>query len=67
MSFRDGKPRSARALAYTDTDLYGLSRASFEKLSEDHKKVALSLLEGLARVLAGRLRFANAEIHALDS
>ncbi len=67
MSFLDGKPRSARAVAYTDTDLYGLSRAGFERLSEEHKKVAISLLEGLSRVLAGRLRFANAEIHALDS
>lgn len=67
MSFLDGKPRSARAVAYTDTDLYGLSRASFEKLSDDHKKVAISLLDGLARILAGRLRYANAEIHALDS
>ncbi|MCE9633076.1 MAG: cyclic nucleotide-binding domain-containing protein [Methylophilales bacterium] len=67
MSFLDGKPRSARAVAYTDTDLYGLSRAEFSRLSEDHKKVAISLLDGLARVLAGRLRYANAEIHALDS
>lgn len=67
MSFLDGKPRSARAVAYTDTELYGLSRESFERLSEEHKKVALSLLDGLARVLAGRLRFANAEIHALES
>lgn len=67
MSFLDGRPRSARAMAYTDTDLYVLSRAGFERLSEDHKKVALSLMDGLARVLSGRLRYANAEIHALDS
>jgi SulP family sulfate permease len=67
MSFLDGKPRSARAVAFTDTELYGLSRTSFEKLSDEHKKVALSLMDGLARVLAGRLRYANTEIHALDS
>jgi SulP family sulfate permease len=67
MSFLDGKPRSARAVAHTDTELYGLSRASFEKLSDEHKKVAINLLDGLARVLAGRLRYANTEIHALDS
>jgi SulP family sulfate permease len=67
MSFLDGNPRSATAVAYTDTDLFVLSRQSFDQFSEEHKKVALNLLEGLARVLAARLRYANAEIHALES
>ena len=67
MSFLDGQPRSATAIAQTDTDIYGLSRAEFEKLAEEHKKVAISLLVGLSRVLAARLRYANTEIHALDS
>jgi SulP family sulfate permease len=67
MSFLDGNLRSATAVAYTDTDLFVLSRQSFDQFSEEHKKVALNLLEGLARVLAARLRYANAEIHALES
>ena len=67
MSFLDGNPRSASAIAYYDTDLYVISRKTFDQLSEEHKKIALNLLEGLARVLAGRLRYADAEIHALEA
>lgn len=67
MSFLDGNPRSATAVAYFDTDLYVISREAFDQLSEDHKKITMNLLEGLARVLAGRLRYANAEIHALEA
>ncbi len=67
MSFLDGNPRSASAIAYCDTDLYVISRKSFDQLSEDHKRIALNLLDGLARTLAARLRYANAEIHALEA
>jgi sulfate permease, SulP family len=67
MSFLDGNPRSATAVAYGDTDLYMISRQTFDQFSEEHKRLGLNLLEGLARVLAGRLRYANAEMHALES
>lgn len=67
MSFLDGNPRSATAIAHCDTNLYMISRKAFDQFSEEHKKLALNLLEGLARVLAGRLRYANAEIHALEA
>jgi len=67
MTFLDGAARSADAIAATDTELYLLSRQTFDKLAEEHKKVALKLLEGIASVLAGRLRFANAEMRALES
>lgn len=67
MSFLDGNPRSATAVAYYDTDLYVLSRQTFDQLAEEHKKLALNLMEGLARVLAGRLRYANAEMQALEA
>lgn len=67
MAFLDGGLRSAWAVAYADTDLYVLSRQTFNKLAEEHKKVALNLIEGLARVLSGRLRYANAEMRALES
>jgi SulP family sulfate permease len=67
MTFLDGDARSADAIAATDTELYVLSRKTFDKLAEEHKKVALKLLEGIASVLAARLRFANAEMRALES
>ncbi len=67
MSFLDGKPRSASAIAYSDTDLYVLPRKTFNQYSEEHKKIALNLLEGLAKVLAARLRYADMEIHALET
>lgn len=66
MTFLDGHARSATAIAFTDTHLYVLSRAGFDQLSEDHRRLALNLLEGLARVLAARLRYADAEIHSLS-
>ena len=67
MAFLDGYARSASAIALTDTELYVLSRKTFDNLAEEHKKIALNLFEGLARVLAGRLRYANTEISALEA
>ncbi|MBI3581666.1 MAG: SLC26A/SulP transporter family protein [Nitrospinae bacterium] len=67
MSFLDGSARSASAVAQTDSDLYVLSRKVFDDLAAEHKMAAINLLDGLARLLASRLRYANAEIHALRS
>jgi SulP family sulfate permease len=67
MAFLDGESRSADAVAFTDTDLYVLSRESFDKFAEEHKKVVLGLMEGLASVLASRLRYTNAELRVLES
>jgi len=67
MAFLDGDARSAEAIAYTDVDLFVLSRKTFDVFAGEHKKAALKLLEGLASVLAGRLRYANAELQALES
>jgi SulP family sulfate permease len=66
MSFLDGEPRSADALASTDVELYALSRARFDSLTGEHKRLALNLMEGLARVLAHRLRHTNREVRALE-
>ncbi len=66
MAFLDGEPRSADALALTDTDLYVLSRARFQTLVEEHKRLALNLLEGLARTLAIRLRHTDAELRVME-
>jgi len=67
MAFLDGAVRSADAVAFSNTELYVLSRKTFDKLAEDHKKLALSLMEGLASVLASRLRYTNAELRVLES
>lgn len=66
MAFLDGAARSADAIAFTDTDLFVLPRKVFDKISEEHKKTAIRLLESLASALAARLRYANAEISALE-
>ena len=65
MAFLDPAPRSADAFAFTDTDLFVLSRARFDTLAEEHKKMAVALVLGVARVLAIRLRYANSELRAL--
>ena len=67
MAFLDGDVRSADAVAFSDTELYVLSRKTFNALSEDHKMLALGLMEGLASVLASRLRYTNSELRVLES
>ena len=67
MAFLGGAVRSADAIAYLDTDLYVLSRSIFESLAVDHRKLAFSLMEGVASVLASRLRYTNAELRVLES
>jgi SulP family sulfate permease len=66
MSFLDRDIRSADAFAFTDTDLFLLTRERFDAFGEDHKKTAIQMLEGLARKLAIRLRYANAELRYLE-
>ena len=66
MSFLDRDLRSADAYAFTDTELFLLTRERFDAFAEDHKKAAIQMLEGLARKLAIRLRYANAELRYLE-
>lgn len=66
MSFLDKGTRSAGAIAFTDTDLFVLSREKFNDLSDSHKKFAINLLGGLARVLSDRLRYTNVENRRLS-
>ena len=66
MSFLDNAPRSADAIAFTDVELLVLSRARFDAIAGDHKKLAIQLLEGLARTIAMRLRRADKELRALQ-
>lgn len=67
MAFLDGEVRSADAVAFADTELYVLSRRAFDQFAEDHKKLGLRLMEGIASVLASRLRYTNAELRVLES
>jgi SulP family sulfate permease len=64
MAFLDREPRSADAVALSESDLYVLSRDRFDALSADHRLLGMNLLEGLARTLAYRLRRANKELLA---
>ena len=66
LAFLDGATRSADAIADSDVDLYVLSRNDFEKFATEHKTSSIIFLEGLASVLAGRLRLTNIELSALD-
>lgn len=67
MAFLDGETRSANAVAFTDCELYVLSRRAFDKFAEDHRKLGLRLMEGIASVLASRLRYTNAELRVFES
>lgn len=66
LAFLDGATRSADAIADSDVDLYVLSREDFEKFATEHETSSIIFLEGLASVLAGRLRLTNIELAALD-
>jgi SulP family sulfate permease len=66
MAFLEHAPRSADAVALTDCELYLLSRQRFDALQEHHKRLGLNLMEAIARLLAERLRQADAELNALD-
>jgi SulP family sulfate permease len=66
MSFLDGAARSADAVAFTDVELFILPRARFDSIADEHKKLAMNLLEGLARALANRLRHTDVELRVLQ-
>src|SRR4029078_2347265 len=66
MAFLDGNPRSADAVAVGETEVFVLSRARFDELAQQHRTLAINLLESLARVLAARMRHTDREICALQ-
>jgi sulfate permease, SulP family len=65
MAFLDQQPRSADAVAVTDTGLFVLSRARFEVLAKNHPELAVEILRCLCHELATRLRWSNSELRAL--
>jgi sulfate permease, SulP family len=66
MSFLDQGVRSADAVAKTDTDLFVLSRQSFNTVAHDNASVASRVFARLALLVSRRLRSANTELHALE-
>lgn len=66
MAFLDHYPRSADAVAQANADVFVLSRERFDALVTEHKKLGMTVLEGLARALAIRLRHTSAELRALQ-
>ena len=66
IAFLRGGLRSAEAVAFTDADLFVLPRDQFDSLAEEHKRLALQLLEGIATSLAVRMHRANNELRALQ-
>jgi len=66
IAFLDRKPRSAEAIALVDTDVYLLSRDRFDGLAEEHKRIAIQLLEAVASTLAARLRSTDKQLRALQ-
>jgi SulP family sulfate permease len=67
MAFIDREPRSADAVAVTDTDLYVLSRARFDELARRSPGLAGRVFEALAYAVSRRLRSADAELQTLEA
>ena len=68
MAFLDRDVRSANAVTEVDTELFVLSRVKFDEVTAGHHRMlAINLFEGLARVLAARLRYTNAELRTLQA
>lgn len=67
MAFLDSGIRSASAVAETPTDVFAITRGSFDRLADEHPRLGQQFLGGLARALALRLRLADGEIRALEN
>ncbi|MDO9225838.1 MAG: SulP family inorganic anion transporter [Pseudomonadota bacterium] len=65
LALLDGRPRGNTATVSVDTDLYVLSLDQFNKLGEEHKRLAFTLVTAIARTLAQRLRHADEELALL--
>lgn len=66
MAFLDRGLRSADAQAAKDSELFVVSRQSFDELSRQHPEAAAGVFEQLARAIAQRLRITDAEVSALE-
>lgn len=62
MSLIDSEPRSATAIARTDTLLLLLGRPQFTFLAENHPRVAFKLMLRVSRMLSQRLRRTSGQL-----
>lgn len=60
IAFFDGGPRSASVWASTPSRVFRMTRAGFEAFRDAHPRHAADLAVAIARILAGRLRRAQA-------
>ena len=56
MSVIDGFPYSASAVSVENTRLVYITRANFDKLSEEHPKIAMHFFRQIAKLMSLRLR-----------
>lgn len=66
MALLDGEPRSATVVADTDLECHALSAAQFERIKDEHPRIAIQLLSNLASEASLRLRRANRLIFELE-
>ncbi|MDS4014281.1 MAG: SulP family inorganic anion transporter [Candidatus Accumulibacter sp.] len=66
MAFLSQMTRLNDATAIEETELFVLRREQFERLREEHKRLAVQIVEAVAKVLALRLRYADKELLALQ-
>ena len=66
IAFIAGTSRFNDATAVEDSELFVLRREQFNRLKEEHKRLAFDLLEAVAKVLALRLRYADKELMAMQ-
>ncbi len=62
MSFVDDEPRSATAMARTDTTLLVLSSINFETLIDEHPKLGIKILRNIAKLISKRLRMTTGKL-----
>lgn len=66
LAFLDRRSHGNDAIAYRDTEVFVLTLDAFNRLAEEHKRIAFILLFAIARTLAIRLRHADAELVLLQ-
>jgi SulP family sulfate permease len=67
LGFLDGRARIDSATAVTEVELLSLSRVRFDQIAENHKRLGVTLMTEIARVLASRLRQTNDELRLIES
>ncbi|WP_374682316.1 SLC26A/SulP transporter family protein, partial [Accumulibacter sp.] len=66
MAFLSQMTRFNDARAVEDTELFVLQREQFDRIREEHKRLACHLVEAVAKVLALRLRYSDKELMAMQ-